>query len=439
MEQSTFSEHFGSPADTDLSAPNRQATVILPETGRPTIPWTRLAKLGLGMVLLAVGGIATYQHLIVEVARDSVINARLQVIRAPIDGVVTTAVGVPGNQVRAGGVIAQIQDPHPDDARLFALGQQAAATEREEENAARRLSDLRQARTLAEAQADAYRAGRIREDEARVAAARANLAVAIARETAAAAAASRSAVLAAHGFEAKATRDRLEYTEDAARAEVVAARKTLDALTIDLNAAKSGTYLGDNYNDVPSSFQRARELTLSIAEARAALSQLAEKKKALDTAITTERARLAARSRVLLTAPVSGRLWSAQTASGEYVRKGERLFTMLDCSSSLVMASVSDSQYNRLRIGEPVRFRMAGTGDEYPGRIVKLGPIPDAIDLAIPPDMRGRQILVASRELSGDHENGCAVGRTGRIIFDGHHHSMATRLARWVRNVLFAS
>jgi hypothetical protein len=39
--------------------------------------------------------------------------------------------------------------------------------------------------------------------------------------------------------------------------------KWLDALAVELDAALNGTYLGDNDNDVPSSFQHAPEAAVS--------------------------------------------------------------------------------------------------------------------------------------------------------------------------------
>jgi multidrug resistance efflux pump len=401
-------------------------------SAQPILTRGRLLKLALAIGLLAAGALSFYQQLVIAASRDAVINARLSVIRAPIDGVVTAAPGVPGSLIGSGAVIGRVTDPHPDDARLFDLQQQAGSTARERENLIRHIFDLERARNQAQAQAEAYQAGRVSEGEARVAQARAALAAAAARETEAVESAARGALLAAHGFEAKATRDRLAHAEQAARADTLAARKQLDALEIDLAAAKAGTYLGDNYNDVPSSFQRARELALTIDETKAQLDQVAQKAAALDQAIAIERKRLAARSLGALTAAVAGRLWTVEAASGEYVRQGQNLFTVVDCATALVTASVSDSQYNSLQIGEPVSFRVAGTGRRYAGRIVKLGPFPDRGDLAIPTDPRGRQLAVAVPQLAADPEDGCAVGRTGSIRFEGSEQSETARLMRWL-------
>lgn len=105
---------------------------------------------------------------------------------------------------------------------------------------------------------------------------------------------------------------------------------------LELEAARNGTYLADNYNDVPSSFQRARELAVRIDETRATLDESQQKQTNLATQLTAERERLRARSSVALSVPIDGNLWTVQAAAGEFVRKGQQLFTVLDCATVVV-------------------------------------------------------------------------------------------------------
>src|SRR5438094_8231624 len=126
---------------------------------------------------------------------------------------------------------------------------------------------------------------------------------------------------------ADAAYERAQHAREVAQQDKIAARKRLDALIVALEAARNGTYLGDNYNDVPSSFQRARELTVRIEESQASLDQLARKEETLSAELTSERKRLAARSSASLAAPIDGNLLTVQAAYCEYVRKGQELFT----------------------------------------------------------------------------------------------------------------
>jgi biotin carboxyl carrier protein len=404
--------------------------------GARDLPWRRIAKFGIGAALLGVGALTTYQQVVVRVSREAVINARVASVRSPMDGIVKTATTTPGRAVQAGVPIGNIEDPMADDARVFQLQQDTQATERERTAIARRVVDLQQARSDAEAQAEAYRVGRVRQDELHVEEARASLAAALARESDANAAEGRGAALHAHGYVADAAYERAQHAREVAQQDTIAARKRLEAFTVELDAARKGTYLGDNYNDVPSSFQRARELTVRIEETQATLDQLARKEETLTAQLAAEQKRLAARSTAPLAAPIDGNLWTVQAASGEYVRKGQELFTVLDCSTVVVTAAVSERDYNELRLGDPVHFRVAGSGREYSGSVSKLGLTSTGRSFAIAPEERGHQLAVQLADLQDSDSDRCAVGRTGEILFEGRGQGLAARLVEGLRHLL---
>ena len=404
--------------------------------GARNLPWRRIAKFGIGAALLGVGALTTYQQVVVRVSREAVINARVASVRAPMDGIVKMATTTPGRTVQAGASIGIIEDPMADDARVFQLQQDTQATERERNALARRAADLKQARSDAEGQAEAYRVGRVRQDELRVEEARASLSAAMARESDANAAQGRGATLHAHGYMADATYERAQHAREVAQQDKIAAGKRLETLTVELEAARKGTYLGDNYNDVPSSFQRARELTVRIEETQATLDQLARKDETLTAQLAAEQKRLVARSTASLAAPIDGNLWTVQAASGEYVRKGQELFTVLDCSTVVVTASVSERDYNELRLGDPVRFRVAGSGREYSGAVSKLGLTSTGRSFAIAPEERRHQVAVQLADLQDSDSDRCAVGRTGEVVFEGQGHGPVGRFVEGVRHLL---
>jgi multidrug resistance efflux pump len=428
-------------ADQDLSnaiARSGVASWVHPAglVGAHNLPWRRIAKFGIGAALLGVGALTTYQQVVVRVSREAVINARVASVRAPMDGIVKTAPTNPGRAVQAGAPIGNIEDPMADDARVFQLQQDAQATERERAALSRRVADLQQARSDAEAQAEAYRVGRVRQDELHVDEARAGLSAALARQSDANAAEGRGAALHAHGYLADAAYERAQHAREVAQQDTIAAHKRLEAFTVELEAARKGTYLGDNYNDVPSSFQRARELTVRIEETQATLEQLARKEETLTAQLAAEQKRLAARSTAPLAAPIDGNLWTVQAASGEYVRKGQELFTVLDCSTVVVTAAVSERDYNELRLGDPVRFRVAGSGREYSGSVSKLGLTSTGRSFAISPEERRHQVAVQLADLQYSDSDRCAVGRAGEILFEGRGQGLAVRLVEGQRHLL---
>jgi multidrug resistance efflux pump len=401
-----------------------------------SIPVGRLVKFAAGAALLGVGALTTYQHVVVRVSREAVMNARVVSVRAPMDGIVKTAASAPGTAVRGGMPIGQIDDPTPDDARAFQLDLDLQATERERDALSRRLDDLERARAEANTQAEAFRLGRVRQDELRIDEARATLAAVAAREADALAAERRGAALHERGYVSDAGYERMVHAREAAQQESLAARKRVDGLAVELDAARRGTYLGDNYNDAPSSLQRARELTVRIDETGSQLEQLRQKRDTLTAQLAAERRRLQARSSVALTAPIDGNLWTAQAANGEFVRKGQELFTVLDCSTVVVTASVSERDYNELHLGDAVRFRVAGSGREYNGRIAKLGLTSTGRSFAIAPEERRQQVAVQLLDLPESGSDSCAVGRTGEVVFEGQGRGAAGRLVEGLRRVL---
>src|SRR5438067_6468970 len=409
---------------------------IRPAPVSPPIPARRLAKLAVGAALLSVAGLTMYQQLLVRVSREAVMNARTISIRAPIDGVIRTGANAPGAAVRAGIAIGQVEDPAADDGRAFQLQIEVGATEREREAASRRLVDLERARTEAMTQADAYRVGRVRQVELRIEEARASLAAAKAKEAETLAVERRGNSLRGNGYMAQATYENLFHAREVAQQQSIAAQKRIDTLTVELEAARNGTYLGDNYNDVPSSVQRARELAVRMDETKATLDQLQQKADTLATQLVAERGRLLTRSSAALAPPIDGNLWTVQAGAGEYVRKGQELFTIVDCSTVVVTAAVSERDYNELRLGEPVRFRVSGTGREYSGQVTKLGLTSTGRSFAISPEERHHQVAVQLADLEPNTSDSCAVGRTGEVIFERGAQGFSARLVETVRHLL---
>src|SRR5262249_54146505 len=159
-----------------------------------------------------------------------------------------TTFTTPGAIINAAEPIGHVEDPLADDARLAQLKREASATELERDSLARRLTDLNRAHSEAEAQAESYRVGRVRQLELRIEEAHANLEAAAAQEADAKAAVARGAALHARGFQSDEAQEKARHAQDVAQQAVIAARKRLDALTVELDAARNGTFLGDSYN-----------------------------------------------------------------------------------------------------------------------------------------------------------------------------------------------
>ena len=109
------------------------------------------------------------------------------------------------------------------------------------------------------------------------------------------------------------------------------------------------------------------------------------------------------------------RLWPAR---GEHVAKGQEILRIVDCASAIVSASVEESVYNRLRIGEKATFAPADGTAPIVGEIVNLtGANAAPGDLC---DFAGVSLRKSPFYVSialPQSRTDCAVGRTGTVTF----------------------
>ena len=166
---------------------------------------------------------------------------------------------------------------------------------------------------------------------------------------------------------------------DRAQRDATVAEQTLlslghrrTALDVELAALKTGIYVGDSYNDRPQSLQRADDLSLRLNELGADIEQRQARLALLRTELVGEQQRYAERSEANLASPVRGSVWEIMTAPGESVARGQDLVRLLDCSGLVVTATVGETAYNHLRIGDHARFRFRGESKDYEGRILGL-------------------------------------------------------------------
>jgi len=92
---------------------------------------------------------------------------------------------------------------------------------------------------------------------------------------------------------------------------------------------------------------------------------------------------------------------------------------LLDCSGALVTATVRESVFNQLHIGDQAQFRFSNQSGRYGGTIVRMS------GSAAPPDnlaiqatglaSGGYRIVVTVPELASAQ---CGVGRTGTVTFN---------------------
>lgn len=385
----------------------------------PTV--RRAAKILLGAAVVAVFGLAPLRTLLQTSSVEAVVNARLMTLRSPIAGevVASTAKLAASDALAQGSTLLSIVNPRADRGRLDELEQTLGKLASQRATLDSKLASAQAAAADLDRQAEAFRLGRIEQLTARMAELESLIGVAVAKRQEAAAAYSRAEALARTGNVTAAEFDRLSREVTIATGTETSTRHRLAAANVELAAARNRIFLGDSYNDRPSSVQRGDEMRQRIADLRSELAGLDAETKQLEGALATARARYQTQADVPMTLPVTGRIWEVMVSPGEQVRVGQDLARLIDCSTAVVTANVTESVYNRLSVGSSARFVPADGGNDLQGKVVNLtGRATAAANLAIEPAALSKEpyrVTVSVPDLGAGQV--CAVGRTGRVVF----------------------
>ena len=414
-----------------LSDPDLALTVEEPKPGqdgspekRRTFPIKRAIKIAAGVAILAVFGWIPLQTVMLSSSVEAVINSRVVTLRTPIDGEVSAPDTrlLESSLLSPGTMVLRVINARADRGRLDDLRRQLARLEGEEPALMAKLLSAEAAQKDLAQQVSRFAQGRTRQLVARIAELRSLIEVASAHKEEAAAAVARAIILSGSGSMstvqlARLTRDRIvaEQTE-------IGTRRRLDVSEVELTAAREGTFLGDSYNDRPSSMQREEEMRQQVntltADQKSARAETAWLRR--EVAIHEER--FGSLSEAVILLPVSGRIWEMMTSPGEHVRAGQPLLRVLDCSGAMVTANVTERVYNQIKLGAKATFRPADRGADLEGIVMSLtGAGGAGANLAINPEMLSKEpyrVTVSVPELK-EATNDCAVGRTGRVIFAG--------------------
>jgi multidrug resistance efflux pump len=383
----------------------------------------KILRILTGVVLLLGGLFVLVGEYFAGTSADATINARINVIRAPIEGQVSLAVRSIGARVNAGELVADIADERFDTARLLDLERDRDNQQIELKRVATQKAALSQARAGFATQLVDYQKGRVSQIEARIAEGRAAQDAALARLREADGSLKRANDLSSRGVQTAANLERARAAQDVAKQDLESARQRSNYLATELASARTGVFIGDSYNDAPFSSQRVRELDLRLAELAAEQEQIEARAAQFERQIRAERVRVSRLTSATLNARVAGMAWDFLVDDGEYARRGQDLVKLVDCRSLVVTASVTEALYDSLSIGTAVQFRLFGDDRIFGGTITRLGGAGAATlyaNLAVGPSAEHLErfdVTINVPELASQPDLSCAIGRTGRVIF----------------------
>jgi len=379
----------------------------------------RLAKIALGVGLVVAFGWAPLRAMLATTSVEAIVNARIETIRAPIEGIVQAPNEKNANwSSTAAPPNLAISNPYADRSRLDELRRDLNKLEAQEESLGTQSQLAQTALDAIGLQAEKYRAGRLKLIDSRLARQTAELQATVAKTAQMTASKRRSDHLQQTGFISGAESDRVQYEWNAATSAEAAAQKRLEETKVEHDAVADGVFIGDSYNDAPSSIQRETELKMKKGELDAQLAAVRTQIKHLNDQISEEQARVALRSESVVALPSKGRVWEMLVGPGEFVNKGQDLMRVLDCTNPIVSANVAERVYNRLEVGSPATFRPLQDGEAFHGTVINLtGAAGAPANFAIAPINLRKSPFYVTIAMDDMGAAGCSIGRTGTVTF----------------------
>ena len=389
----------------------------------------RLSRLIIGAIVILGALWIIVGEQMAGASADAVVNARLAMLRAPVAGTLELDERPLGSQVDLGEKLGAISDPLVDRIRLDDLAMEREFAQAQATRAAALVAATEAALAPLEDRTAKFRDQRIAEIQDRLEHAKARLDVIEAQQVAAPV-----ADLPAEPGQPGDVEAMLDDGQSGAGPEAAAAasmplialeyaRERVHVLEIELAAAQDGVFLGDGYNDAPWSEQRAEELHGQLADRQAARAESQARLGAVAARISAATAAVNRLSGAGLGSPVDGEVWELRAADGEHLERGQDVMVLLDCGSLLVTASVTESVYNTLSVGDAARFRLSGDGRDFPATVTRLGGSGAQTlyrNLAVAPSPKHLErfdVALLVPGLATAEGLTCPVGRTGRAFF----------------------
>jgi multidrug resistance efflux pump len=384
---------------------------------------TRGLKLFAGVVAVGVGMWAMAGSFAFSAGAPAVVSGQTAIIRASQDGYAVLDALRRGSAVHKGEAIGTLLLSPTGENKSMTLVQTRGRVDAIQSEIAALQDQIRELQKRTEKN----RAARIDELNSKMAEANATLEAARAKEAAANAILDRQQKVYSIGYTVKSSVEAAKHTADGARLDRTAAEKQIETLQVQLSAARDGTFLQDAYNDAAYSQQRADQLRLRIADLEAESQQQSHLLSLLEDdaqqmQMNASDRNAASKQKVTILSPVSGIAWSV-TNNGQYVRAGDEIARIIDCSQLSVNATVSPLEYASIKDGDRASFRQTDQKQPWKGTVTWAG-VPESNESATPIPATAAlgsnnaqySVSVALDDVS--NANNCPAGKFGRVVFE---------------------
>jgi multidrug resistance efflux pump len=329
----------------------------------------RFVRITIGLGLLALALVITAPRMVRNVSIDAVVNGRVMLVRAPIEGKLQLVPPTVGSKVAVGQMLAEIRNERLNRGVLAEFVTEVATLEERIEALTRQQVELATMREQLESRVGAYR------DAVTVSLQKERKELEARRQAAAARIQERSldlqrqATLADQGFQSQARREQALSVRDQALAEAAQVAAAIERVDQRMEWTARGVYLGDGQNDVPYSQQRIDEISLRQQDIQARRAEYQLRVVQIMKQISAERERLERAGQSRHFAPRDGIVWKNFVADGGEVVIGTELVELLDCSDIFLDVTLDESKYEEVRPGSLAQVRLVGATNSIEGKV----------------------------------------------------------------------
>jgi multidrug resistance efflux pump len=399
-------------------------------------------RIGIGAMLLSTALVALLPGLTGHRSLDGSINARFDIVSAPIEGTVLLTPPQVGTYVSVNEQLLTIRNPRVNRAV-------AASLSAEFEAARNRIRDLEeQRRRLAQLKSElgrrlrTYQAAMGGMLEQQIAISSKRGVMLEARQTASLSEFQRYETLEGRGILSVSAVEKARAAEAVTSAEVEVELLTLGRLKRQLRAVREGVFPGEGHNDAPYSRQRQDELAIHIADIDARLGENRTREAQIAKQLAEERRRVESLESTVIRAPMDGIVWRADVVAGSNVTVGNELIRILNCQRLFVDIVLAEAEFDEIYPRREVEVRLLGHDRLLHGNVMWVRGNAAVLDedrlAASLPVIGGRNARIRlelhESHLNSDHGNFCHVGRSVQVRFP----SGGLPLTRWVRSLWFS-
>lgn len=393
----------------------------------------QIARIILGISIVAVIAFIYTPHLLFTYSSSAVISGHVFTLTTPIKGRLKTELPEMGAELDAGERIAVVEDETVDRAQVekfetefISLKQRYTALQSERA----KLTHLKEllSRSVQKYKGSVLTRLEIDIDRAKE---RHNEVDATLKETLYEM--ERRKKLLEKGFVSEAAYEASFYAHQRAIKSENQARLEVVRLVAEKESAEKGVFiLFDGRKEFPYEEQRRHEIDLRLGAIETAITEARGHMDVIKKNLEMEMDRFNKQKRFEIQAPKHASIWRRIPTAGSHIDAFSPVVQMVDCTSIYVEVAVHERFFDRIKVGDVVKIRLAGSKKNISGRVMALrgGSIPkDSTAIAAVKRIRPHQeievfIRIDESEISKEKGDFCHVGRNAEVIFKNRFASL---------------